>query len=192
MCVFVSIKTDIFQVPFRTMNRMGGGEIPPSHWRTVRGYLLFKQIEGPLWQRTLNLAPLQMFKSPSEGIGVLLRNEQLLGQNSLWIPGWTANSDVEPLCWLASRHAEHSPGSWCLGGSGDCQAAAQLTQISLCLMCVRPFAQYTNYGEYLLLQEFLKKAPLVRYKKTNKEKWFPLKMTCKWWQLGRQTACISV
>lgn len=37
-----------------------------------------------------NLAALQMFNSPSEDIVVLLRNKQLLGQNSLWIPGWTA------------------------------------------------------------------------------------------------------
>lgn len=73
------------------------GKIPPNCW--TRDYLLFKQIAGPVWprlQRPLNLAPLQMFKSPSEGIGVLLRNKQLLGQNSLWIPGWTASSDAEP------------------------------------------------------------------------------------------------
>lgn len=99
--------------------------------RRVGDYLLFKQIAGPVWprmQRPLNFAPLQMFKSPSEGIGVLLRNKQLLGQNSLWIPGWTASGDAEPLCWLASGHAEHPPGSWCLGGSGDCSAAAQLAK----------------------------------------------------------------
>ncbi len=37
----------------------------------------------PRLQRPLKLAPLQLLKSPSEGIGVLLRNKQLLGQNSL-------------------------------------------------------------------------------------------------------------
>lgn len=134
-----SWKTDIFQDAFGMMNCMG--KSPP----TVRGshghkqrragdYLLFKQIAGPVWprlQRPLNFAPLQMFKSPSEGIGVLLRNKQLLGQNSLWIPGWTASGDAEPFCWLASGHAEHPPGSWCLGGSGDCKATTQLTQTSL-------------------------------------------------------------
>lgn len=55
--------------------------------RRAGDYLLFKQIAGPVWprlQRPLNFAPLQMLKSPSEGIGVLLRNKQLLGQNSLW------------------------------------------------------------------------------------------------------------
>ncbi|KAK5886039.1 hypothetical protein CesoFtcFv8_017117 [Champsocephalus esox] len=83
------------------------GKSPPtvggSHrhkQRRVGDYLLFKQIAGPVrpWLlRPLNFTPLQMFKSPSEGIAVLLRNKQL-GQNSLWIRGWTASGDAELFC----------------------------------------------------------------------------------------------
>lgn len=64
------------------------------------GYLLFKQILGThivVSAKAQNLAPLQTFNSPSEDIGSLLRNKQLLVQNSLWIPEWTASSDAEPL-----------------------------------------------------------------------------------------------
>lgn len=105
-----SWKIDIFQGPLGTMDCMG--KSPPtvggSHGhkqRRVGDYLLFKQIAGSVWprlQRPLNFAPLQMFKSPREGIGVLLRNKQLLGQNSLWIPGWTASGVVGSFAdWLA-------------------------------------------------------------------------------------------
>ncbi|CAB1453366.1 unnamed protein product [Pleuronectes platessa] len=50
------------------------------------------------WKRPLNFAQRQKFKSPSEGTGVLWRNEELLGQNSLWIPAQTAGGDAEPGC----------------------------------------------------------------------------------------------
>lgn len=130
---------DIFQGPFGMMDYMGkspltGGGSHGHKQRRAGDYLLFKQIAGPVWpwlQSPLNFAPLQLFKSPCEGVGVLLRNKQLLGQNSLWIPGWAAIGNAEPICWLVSGHAEHPRGSWCLGGLGDCQAAVQLTQISL-------------------------------------------------------------
>lgn len=78
----------------------GGGSRGHKH-RRVGDYLLFKQIAGLVWprlQRPLNFAPLQLFKSPSENIGVLLRNKQLLGQNSLWIAGWATNGDAELYC----------------------------------------------------------------------------------------------
>lgn len=65
------------------------GKIPPSCWRSFVNYLLFKQIGRSVWswlQRPLNFTPLQMFESPNEGIGALLRNKQLLGQSSLLDP----------------------------------------------------------------------------------------------------------
>ncbi|TNN83075.1 hypothetical protein EYF80_006682 [Liparis tanakae] len=83
------------------------GKIPPSSHppptvagrhghkqRRVGDYLLLKQIAGPVWprlQKPLKFAPHQMFKSPSEGIQILLRNKQLFGLNSLRIPEWTAS-----------------------------------------------------------------------------------------------------
>lgn len=67
-CVFLfpSWKTDIFQALFNTMYCMGK-PFPPNSWRSDRDYLLFKQIAGPVWPRLLrplNIAPLQIFKSP--------------------------------------------------------------------------------------------------------------------------------
>lgn len=63
-------------------------------------YLLFKQIAGPVWPRLpwpLDFAQRQMFKSPTEGVAVLQRNEEVLGQNRLWIRGWTAGDDCRTL-----------------------------------------------------------------------------------------------
>lgn len=121
-----------------------GGGSHGHKQRRVGDYLLFKQIAGLCgrgWKGPWTSLHFWCLKVPARALAVLLRNNELSGQNSLWIPGWTASGDAEPFCWLVSRHAEHSPGSGCLGGSGDCQAAAQLTQISFVenyLMCVRP------------------------------------------------------
>lgn len=165
MCVFVSINLHPGkQGPLGPMDCMGKSllTVGGSHGHKQRragDYLLFKQIAGPVWprlQRPLNFARLQMFKSPSEGTGVLQRNKELLGQNSLWIPGWipwwTASSEAEPFFWLVSGHAERSPGSWCLGGSGDCQAAATINPNKLVenyLMCVRPLLSIQIKGTML-------------------------------------------
>lgn len=78
-----------------------GGGSHGHKQRRVGDYLLFKQIAGPVLpqlQRPLNFAPLQLFKSPSEGTCVLLGNKQLLGQNRLRIPGWAASGNAEPSC----------------------------------------------------------------------------------------------
>lgn len=121
-----------------------GGGSHGHKQRRVGDYLLFKQIAGLCgrgWKGPWTSLHFWCLKVPARALAVLLRNNELSGQNSLWIPGWTASGNAEPFCWLVSRHAEHSPGSGCLGGSGDCQAAAQLTQISFVenyLMSVRP------------------------------------------------------
>lgn len=83
----------------------GGGSLGHKQ-RRVGDYLLFKQIAGPVWpqlQRPLNPAPPQLFKSPSEGTGVLLRNKELLGQNSLGSQGGLPVAMQDPFAdWLAN------------------------------------------------------------------------------------------
>lgn len=143
-----SWKTDIFQEAFGAMNCMG--KSPPTvagspghKQRRVGDYLLFKQIAGPVWPRLLrplNFAPLQMFKSPTEGIAVLLRNKQLLGQNSPWIPGWTANGHAEPWLPIGRRTCSASSGEMMHGWFGRLRGSRAINSnkvVGNYLMCVR-------------------------------------------------------
>lgn len=109
---------DILEVPFGMMDCMGKspltGEGSHGHKQRRAGdYLLFKQIAGPVWPRLqspLNFAPLQLFKSPCEGVGVLLRNKQLLGQNSPRIPGWASPGNAD---WLVDiQDILAGPDAW--------------------------------------------------------------------------------
>lgn len=108
-------------------------------WRTGGDYLLLKEMAGPLqpWaQRPLNLGVLESQRerwSSAEKSAIFFSRSYFFGSR-----GGPPAAMQNPYCWLSDTHAKH-PGSCCLGGSGDCQAAVQLAQESSSLMRIRPF-----------------------------------------------------
>lgn len=86
-----------------------------------------------------NLAALQMFKSPSEGIAVLLRNKQLLGQNSLSDP----RVDRQQWCRTSS-------GELMLGWFRRLPGGRTISSNRLGLNVRQALAKYTNFGEHLM------------------------------------------
>lgn len=161
------------------------GKIHPRTGGWKKDYLLFKQIVSPMWpllQRPLNLDPLQMFKSPREGIEVLLRNKQLLGQNSLWIPGWTASSVAETVYWLASRHAEHPPGSKMLGWFRRLLGSSAINSNKLVLNVDQALAECTDYGQYQLNIYWVHKRAALACYGNHTEKNESRETKYKWWE----------
>lgn len=130
--------TDIFQILFNAMTCLEKHcHVLKDNWRLPAvkrdGRTRYSYGHKAIW--------IYMFRSPSESSA----ENRLFGSQ-----GGPPAVMQNPLCWLSSRHAKHPPGSWCLGGSGDCKAAAQLAQISSFLMHVRPLLSM----EDLLLQRF--------------------------------------
>lgn len=123
-------------------------------------YLLFKQIAGRPCLQTAPRTPLHIrcLRVPRRALEPPLRNKQLLVQNSPLDP----SVDRQQRCrtypdWLTDVEST-PPGSQCLGGLGDCPGHCAINSNKLVenyLMCVRPLAEYTYWGEY---------RPLVGYK----------------------------